>query len=157
MFASDETEKLTLSRLDPAHPLASCSRHSFELDGATWPSVEHYYQAMKFEDASYREQIRNAPRPADARKLGKSKKHGRRKDWDRVKETYMTRGTYIKCRTHGEVTEALLASGDRVIMETSQYDYYWGCGRDTRGHNTYGKVLMNVREQLRNEATAPRQ
>ena len=31
------------------------------------------------------------------------------------------------------------------------YDCYWGCGRDTRGLNTYGKVLMNVRARLRKE------
>jgi ribA/ribD-fused uncharacterized protein len=152
MFASqNEPSRLTLSRLDPTHPLAAYSRHSFELDGAEWPSVEHYYQAMKFEDAAYREQIRTAPHPAAATELGKSKKHGRRKDWDKVKETYMSRGTYIKCRTHPEVARALLASGERPILETSQYDYYWGCGRDTRGHNTYGKVLMKVRGQLRKE------
>jgi len=153
MFKPDTTQRYALSRLDPTHPLAAYSKHGFELDGAEWPSVEHYYQAMKYEDADYREQIRSAAHPADATKLGKSKKHGRRKDWDRVKETFMTRGTYIKCRTHPEVTEALLATGELPIVETSQYDYYWGCGRDMRGDNAYGKVLMNVREQLRKEAT----
>ena len=66
----------------------------------------------------------------------------------------MTRGTYIKCRTHPEVAAALLATGDLLIIETSQYDYYWGCGRDLRGDNVYGKVLMNVRTQLRKEAAA---
>lgn len=152
LFEPDTTKRYSLSRLDPTHPLASYSKHGFELDGAEWPSVEHYYQAMKFEDADYREQIRNTPHPADAAKLGKSKKHGRRKDWNKVKETFMTRGTYIKCRTHPEVAKALLATGELPIIETSQYDYYWGCGRDMRGDNVYGKVLMNVREQLRKEA-----
>jgi ribA/ribD-fused uncharacterized protein len=152
LFDIDQSRKITLSRLDPTHPLASYSRHGIELDGAQWPSVEHYYQAMKFEDEAYREEIRNAAHPADAAKLGKSKKHGRRKDWDKVKETYMTRGNYIKCRTHPEVAQALLATGELQILETNQYDYFWGCGRDTRGHNTYGKVLMKVREQLHKEA-----
>jgi ribA/ribD-fused uncharacterized protein len=152
LFDTDQNRKITLSRLDPTHPLASYSRHGFELDGTEWPSVEHYYQAMKFEDEAYREAIRNSAHPADATKLGKDKKHGHRKDWDKVKETYMTRGTYIKCRTHPEVAQALLATGELSIMETSQYDYYWGCGRDIRGHNVYGKVLMKVREQLRKEA-----
>jgi ribA/ribD-fused uncharacterized protein len=69
-----------------------------------------------------------------------------------VKELYMTRAVYTKCRTHPEVSEALLATAELPIMEASQYDYYWGCGRDGRGHNTYGKVLMKVREKLRGEA-----
>lgn len=148
LFNSDDTDNVTLSRLDPEHPLSAYSKHGFELDGAEWPSVEHYFQAMQYEEADYREMIRSAAHPADATKLGKSKRHGRRKDWDKVKETYMTRAIYIKCRTHPEVAEALLATGDAPIIETSQYDYYWGCGRDLRGDNVYGKVLMNVRERL---------
>lgn len=151
LFKTNEQERFTLSRIDPTNPLAAYSKHSFELDGEQWPSVEHYYQAMKFEESDYRESIRNATHPADATKLGKSKKHGRRKDWDKVKVTYMTRATYIKCRTHPEVAAALLASGEKPIVETSQYDYFWGCGRDLRGNNAFGKMLMGVREKLREE------
>jgi len=151
LFNNNETERLTLSRNDPTHPLASYSKHAFELDGSLWPSVEHYYQAMKFTDEDYREQIRNASHPADAVKLGKSKQHGRRKDWDKVKSTYMTRGTYIKCRTHPEVAQTLLDTGTAEIMETSQYDYYWGCGRDLRGENAFGKMLMAIRQKLLDE------
>jgi ribA/ribD-fused uncharacterized protein len=150
LFKPDDDKRVTLSRFDPANPLAAYSRHGFELDGFEWPSVEHYFQAMQYEEADYREKIRNAAHPADATKLGKSKRHSRRRDWDKVKETYMTRAIYIKCRTHPEVAQALLATGDAPIIETSQYDYYWGCGRDLRGDNVYGKVLMNVRERLQN-------
>ncbi len=151
LFNRDETKRLTLSRIDPTHPLSSYSKHSFELDGSEWPSVEHYYQAMKFGDPEYREQIRTAAHPADAAKLGKSKKHDRRKDWDKVKVTYMTRGTYIKCRTHPEVAQLLLKTGDIEITEVSQYDYFWGSGRDMRGDNAFGKMLMGIREKLREE------
>ena len=63
----------------------------------------------------------------------------------------MTRAVYIKCRTHEEVAAALLATGDQQIVESSQYDYYWGCGRDGRGHNAFGKVLMAVRDKLKQE------
>jgi ribA/ribD-fused uncharacterized protein len=60
----------------------------------------------------------------------------------------MTRAVYTKCRTHQDVADLLLATGDKQIVETSTYDYYWGCGRDGRGHNTFGKVLMSVRDKL---------
>ena len=152
MFFDQNTPKrFTLSRIDSTHPLASYSKHSFELDGYEWPSVEHYYQAMKFADPDYREQIRTAGHPAEAAKLGKSRKHNRRKDWDKVKVTYMTRGTYIKCHTHPDVARTLLATDDSEIIEVSQYDYFWGCGRDIRGNNAFGKMLMAIREKLREE------
>lgn len=152
IFKHTEEKLLTLSRTDPAHLLSSHSKHAFELDGFAWPSVEHYYQAMKFEDSEYREQIRQAAHPADAAKLGKSKKHAKRKDWDKVKVTYMTRAMYIKCRTHPEAAKMLLDSDDLKIVEVSQYDYFWGSGRDLRGNNAFGKLLMGIRDKLREEA-----
>jgi predicted NAD-dependent protein-ADP-ribosyltransferase YbiA (DUF1768 family) len=36
-------------------------------------------------------------------------------------------------------------------VETTLYDYFWGLGRDQRGHNTYGAVLTDVREKLQEE------
>lgn len=151
LFDEKEKKLLTLTRDDPNHPLASYSKHAFVLDDFEWPSVEHYYQAMKFDDAEYREKIRQAPHPAEASKLGKSKAHKKRKGWHKVSVTYMTRGTYIKCRTHPEAAQMLLNSGQREIKDVSQYDYFWGSGRDMRGDNTFGKMLMGIRNKLREE------
>jgi predicted NAD-dependent protein-ADP-ribosyltransferase YbiA (DUF1768 family) len=55
----------------------------------------------------------------------------------------------MKAQVHEDVLATLLATGDRQIVETSQYDYFWGCGRDTRGYNHYGQILMDVRGRLR--------
>ncbi|MGH1461301.1 MAG: NADAR family protein [Neptuniibacter sp.] len=150
-FNQNEQKRLTLRRNDANNPLASYSKHAFDLDGYEWPSVEHYYQAMKFGDTEYAEKIRLAPHPADATKLGKSKRHQRRKDWDKVKVTFMTRGTYIKCRTHPEIAQILLSTGDLLITDVSQYDYFWGSGRDLRGNNAFGNMLMDIRNKLREE------
>ena len=150
-FDRKEKKLITLTRNDPNNPLASYSRHAFELDGYQWPSVEHYYQAMKFGDAEYAEQIRQSPCPADASKLGKSKKHKRRKDWDKVRVTFMTRGSYIKCRTHPDVAQMLLDTVELEITDVSQYDYFCGSGRDMRGNNAFGKILIGIRYKLREE------
>lgn len=140
-----------LSRSDVNHPLSSYSRSGFELDGAEWLSVEHYYQGMKFEDSELRELIRSTDHPEKAKKLAISNKASVRKDWPQIREVMMTRAVYIKCRTHEAVAAALLATGDQEIVESSQYDYYWGCGRDGRGRNAFGKVLMAVRDKLKEE------
>ncbi|MCY4057814.1 MAG: NADAR family protein [Gammaproteobacteria bacterium] len=152
MFRNHDPQAVLVSRADPANPLASYSKHAFSLDGSDWPSVEHYYQAMKFDDRALREQIRIAPHPAKAARIARRQRHRVRNGWDDVKEVYMTRATYTKCRTHTTVADALAATGESTIIETSQYDYYWGCGRDTRGRNVYGRVLTNVRQRLREEA-----
>ncbi len=151
LFPPHEETALRLSRDDPNEPLSTFSPHSFDLDDCLWPSVEHYYQAMKFENSEYREKIRLADHPKRARRLGRTRFKKIRKDWHTVREVVMTRAVYIKCRTHDDVADILLNTEDQKIIERSSYDYYWGCGRDGRGHNTYGKVLMNVRAKLNEE------
>jgi ribA/ribD-fused uncharacterized protein len=154
MFFHKPEKKYLLCRSDVNHPLSSYSKWQFELDEAQWPSVEHYYQAMKFNDDKLRELVRMADHPEKAKQLAQTNKQMIRADWPKIREVMMTRAVYIKCRSHDAVTKALLDTGDEAIVETSQYDYFWGCGRDGRGHNGFGKVLMAVRDKLREEQRA---
>lgn len=152
IFDATPGQAVYVAMRDATNVLSACSRHGFELDGAEWPSVEHYYQAMKFEDAELRERIRGAAHPAEAGKLAKKYRRSMRADWNALRRTVMTRGVYTKCRMHAEAAAALRATGELKIVETSQYDYFWGCGRDGRGRNAYGEVLMAVRDKLGREA-----
>ncbi len=148
----DQQADVRVSMTDATDPLASFSEHALSLDEADWPSVEHYFQGMKFESPELRELIRLTAHPADARKLANKHRRRIRADWKRIEKTIMTRGVYVKCRSHKDVAQQLLATGDRRIVETSQYDYQWGCGRDGRGNNAYGNVLMAVRAKLREQS-----
>ena len=147
-FKEDDKSTVFVSLTDSDNPLSSFSASAFELDQARWPTVEHYFQAMKFNSSELRERIRTAPNPAAARQLARRYFWRMRFDWKRIRETVMTRATYIKCRSYPDIARALLDTGDNPIIEQSQYDYYWGRGRDGRGLNTYGKVLMNIRNRL---------
>jgi ribA/ribD-fused uncharacterized protein len=146
-----DTDPVRISRSDAGNALAAWSPHGFEAEGVRWPSAEHFYQGMKFEDEALREQVRAAPLPRDAQRLAKGQRRRQRRDWEQVRRGVMAHGLYLKCRANPEAAQALLATGGRPIVETSQYDYYWGCGRDGRGHNQYGRLLMAVREKLRGE------
>ena len=154
MFSSEEENtgnKYSVARADVNHPLSAWSSFGFELDGVEWPSVEHYYQAMKFEQKALRESIRSTGHPEKAAKLAKANRKLVRKDWSQVRQVIMTRAVYTKCRTHQEIADLLLSTGDQLIVDSTMFDYYWGIGRDGRGYNTFGKVLMAVRDKLMQE------
>jgi ribA/ribD-fused uncharacterized protein len=150
-FNTPEPDPLYVSRSDETSLLSSYSAHGFHLDDLEWKTVEHYFQGMKFTDPGQRAAIRDIAGPGEARELAERHARAVRGDWKKIQQTVMTRGIYTKCLAHPDVAKALLMTGARKIVENSQYDYFWGCGRDGRGHNTYGKVLMAVRDKLRAE------
>jgi ribA/ribD-fused uncharacterized protein len=153
LFSVSDSNTIYISRYDQNDPFGSYSDHGIDLEERYWPTVEHYYQAMKFADYEYQEKIRLCDSPAIANELGHDRKQKRVKDWKKNRMLMMIRAVYTKCKTYSHIAEKLIATGNDMIMENSQYDYYWGCGRDRLGHNTYGKVLINVRKKLQEEKT----
>lgn len=153
MFNTPSEDSKFLSRLDPRELLGTVSNHPIQLEDRVWPTVEHYVQAIQFENGDKQEKIRMAASTDAARKLGKTgwfKKN--RKNWKSLRFVYMTRAIYTKCKAYPEIAEALLATQEEHLVENDQYDYYWGCGRDRRGENAFGRVLMQVRAKLREES-----
>jgi N-glycosidase YbiA len=124
------------------------SRHSIFLDGARWPTSEHYFQAQKFHDAAYRERIRRARSPMDAANLGRDRKQKLRNDWESVKDEVMRKALRAKFTQHEELKILLLGTGDAKLVEHTANDSYWGDGGDGRGRNRLGQLLMQVREEL---------
>jgi ribA/ribD-fused uncharacterized protein len=156
LFPDLDEDAVYLSRSDASEILGTHAIYPFKLEGKEWPSVEHYFQAMKFEMTApdHAETIRQATDAKKARKLGASRFKKLRDDWKKVRRIVMTRALYTKAKSYPQVAQALLETGQRKLVENSQYDYFWGCGRDRRGENMYGKVLMDVRDKLVKEASA---
>lgn len=124
------------------------SPHGFNLDDAWWSTSEHYFQAQKFVGTPDVEQIRLVRTPKDAAKMGRDRTRPLRPDWEVVKDDVMRRGVLCKFETHADIREVLLSTGDKLIVENSPIDYYWGCGADGSGQNKLGQILMEVREIL---------
>lgn len=139
------------------------------LDGKTWPSVEHFYQAQKVLPAhpQFAEKIRLATTPYAAKLLGGLNRQALRfplhkktlgplleqaendgvtlrTDWEKVKERVMEEALQAKFQQHPELRKRLLAADPLTLREESPYDSYWGTGRDGSGLNRLGTLLGRV-------------
>ncbi|GAA4421412.1 NADAR family protein [Bremerella cremea] len=120
----------------------------FHVDGVWYPTSEHYFQAMKFEDEEYCEKIRTTKSPMIAARLGRSRKVKIRDDWESVKVDVMRKAVQAKFAEHAKLRDLLLETGDEPIIEAAGRDYFWGAGKDGSGQNWLGKILMEIRAEL---------
>lgn len=142
------------------------------IDGVSWPTSEHYYQASKFTDPWYREQIRTATTPtgyhspALAFMLGnqkttryggefndiirESKKRGvkPRNDWIEYRDHAMNVAVTNKFLQNPGLLLALQVTSNSLIVESTRRDSYWGDGGDGSGKNILGRLLMCLRDTL---------
>ena len=119
------------------------------VEGKSYPSVEHAYQAHKTLNEESREIIRNAKDPSIAKRLGRGVEM--RPDWDTVKEGLMR--DFIRKKFESPfLADQLLKTGDcELVFGNTWNDRVWGVCRGT-GSNLLGKILMEVREDLRRES-----
>ncbi len=137
---------------EPYGCFSNFSPHSIELEGRTWQTTEHYYQAQKYvgtPDQFLCEQIYQAPSPIEAAALGRDPIYQIRQDWDLVKVDVMYKAVRKKFMTHAAISSVLLQTGHEPIVEKSPTDAYWGCGCNGTGQNHLGQILMRVRAELR--------
>ena len=150
----------------------------FEIDGITYPTVEHYFQWSKaklFKDEAAATKMLTPPKgkpyveAKSAKAIGKKVKNFDGTQWNGLapgrgfKDEVMRKAIRAKF-THPkntELLEKLLATKDRVIAEANPRDSYWGIGTsaDTKpaqtgkwkGQNWLGKMLMELRTEIRGE------
>lgn len=126
------------------------TKSPFILDGREWPTVEHYYQAMKSPYLMEQEAIRSAKTAYQAKLMGRKVELGLM--WEDSKYQVMKAGLMAKFTQHADLKELLLSTGDAEIYEDSPKDFIWGTGMRNgvgSGQNLLGKALMEVREELR--------
>jgi N-glycosidase YbiA len=137
---------------EPYGCFSNFSPHPIYLQQTWWQTSEHYYQAQKFADTPAQNlmmQIRCAPIPEVAAALGRNACDKMRADWEFIKVQVMYEAVLTKFSTHREIREVLLSTGTEIIIENSETDSYWGCGANGTGKNQLGKILMQVRTELR--------
>jgi len=139
------------TRTMPYWGLSNFSPPGLEADGVYWPTVEHYFQAQKFLVPEARERIRKAESPKRARELGQSRAYKLRPGWDELREHVMLTALRLKF-SQDNARDLLLSTSDRHLAEASPFDYFWAIGQDGTGLNKLGRLLMQVRRELRHAA-----
>ncbi|CAG8564401.1 11678_t:CDS:2 [Funneliformis caledonium] len=96
------------------------------IDGETWPTTEHYFQAQKFpSNPEVQQQIKDFAKPGLAAKYGR-KAQGLRPDWEQVKDDVMRTALKAKFTQHQTLKKLLLSTKDAKLAEDSPTDSYWG-------------------------------
>ncbi len=138
-------------------PLSNLFRRSVTFEGATYPTAEHAYQAGKARTRAVREWLMAAPTPA----LLAMAAHGLyywdiSPDWSRKKFERMRSVLRAKFTQHSDLAELLLSTGHARLVETpttdSPLNRTWGEVKGV-GENMLGKLLMEVREELRSSTS----
>ncbi len=120
------------------------------LDNKIWPTSEHYYQAMKFTDPHLQETIRMAATPREAFNIGQKNKASVRSDWHAINLDVMRKAVRAKFTHNPSLQKLLLKTGNTVLVENAgKNDAFYGAGEDYKGKNWLGRILMEIREELR--------
>lgn len=125
----------------------------YEYEGVYYPTVEHFFQAMKFTDHKIRLGISEIPSPFGAKKRARFFADRIREDWHSIKEDVMREALEWKFQEGTVWNDILVSTGDTDIIEFNNWhDNEWGwCVCENclnREHkNLLGKILMGIRKE----------
>ena len=121
-----------------------------------FPTNEHHYQAQKANCEDVHIWIQQAPHARLAMVIGRELEHNKylkdkymKKDWDKKKLDVMLNGLRAKF-ANIYLKNMLLETGDAILHEDNPEDPFWGIG-DGSGESWLGKLLMQVREEIRRD------
>jgi ribA/ribD-fused uncharacterized protein len=127
------------------------------LDGITYPTVEHAYQAAKTDIPALRAEIAVCGKPGTAKRLGR--RLTLRQGWEDEKLEVMEDLLRQKFAPGTQLARWLLGTGYQALIEGNAWgDRFWGVscpGPRSLGYslglgmNHLGTLLMHIREDLR--------
>lgn len=142
------------------------AEYPIEIEGISYPTVEHYYQAMKareFGDSESEKRILEARTPKAAKAIGRKVTNFMKEVWDEKRREIMLRAVKAKFVQHPELQKKLTETGKRQIGKADPRNTFWGIGTGVasekssnpekwRGQNQLGKMLMAFREDFTSQA-----
>lgn len=138
----------------------------FTIDNITYWCVEQYMMAEKarlFNDYDVLKKIMLSYNQKEIKSLGRKIQNFNQGLWDLNKENIVFTGNLAKFSQNEILRNYIISTKDRILVEASPYDKIWGIGlsvendsgkiknpNNWEGLNLLGFVLMDVREQLKN-------
>jgi ribA/ribD-fused uncharacterized protein len=134
-----------------------------QIDGITFPTVEHYFQwskAKMFGDADIETKILKTQSPKSAKAYGKKVKSFDTTAWNEKRDSIMMTAVKAKLMQHPDILKALRETGTRPLAEADPRSKYWGIGTSAEtskakdpakwpGKNKMGTILTELREELK--------
>jgi len=135
------------------------------LDGLMYNTAEQYMMAQKallFQDEETFKKIMATTSPKEQKALGRIVKNFNPLVWDTMSTLIVYDGNLLKFSQNEKHREALMNTGDTILVEASPYDAIYGVGlaednpfiddmSQWQGQNRLGFVLTKVRETLMDE------
>lgn len=116
-------------------------------DGMEFRNSESAYQSAKVIDIQEKMLFQNTT-ASQGKKLGRGVKL--RSDWEEIKDDVMLEVVRCKFTQNRILYQKLLDTGVQELVEGNWWgDTYWGVYRG-HGQNKLGKILMQVRQEIRN-------
>ena len=121
------------------------------IDNINWKTSEHYFQASKFAGTPYFNCVNTLPSPRDAFKFSRERDIQKwiHPNWHSIKLTVMRHVLMEKFSQDETLLKILLRTGNAQLVEHTKNDRFWGDGGDGSGENQLGRLLVHVRDQLR--------
>jgi hypothetical protein len=119
--------------------------------GRRWQTSEHAYQAAHFFDSAPEliEEIFSANSAHEAKKIVERNK-------DKVPAEFYNKNIALmediclhKLQQNPYVKKKLLQTEDKMIVEDSPVDDFWGWGPNRDGRNELGKIWMRLRDNIK--------
>ena len=111
-----------------------------------FPTVEHAYQAAKVKDITLWRHVASMSLPGEAKRWGRN--IALRADWEHVNLPIMLNLVRQKF-ANDPLRAKLLGTGEHELIEGNHWnDTFWGVCRGV-GSNRLGKILMQVRAELK--------
>ena len=131
-------------------------------DNQIYTSTEQFMMAKKaqiFKDNVSLLKILTTDCPRKAKEFGRQVKNFDEQMWSDRACDIVIYGCYLKFSQNDNLKNYILSTGERILVEASQYDRVWGIGisilsaksgKPWNGENLLGKCLNQVRSLIKN-------